>query len=115
MRNSELHGPLGQGTFREDRQWWVYGAGAPTVKNAFPLRPVPQPPSTRWRQLMLTNFLCISSDEFYTAMHIYHATPFFFCPQLGSRYPTLCFFNTLSGKFSYTHAYRDNSFVLGAV
>lgn len=48
MRNLELHGPLGQGTVREDIPTVVgIPFWAPTVKNAFSFHPGPQPPTTR--------------------------------------------------------------------
>lgn len=65
------------------RQHWVYDSRAPTVKNAFPFHPVPQTPSTCRRQLMLTNFLCVLSAEFYVSMHICYATLFSFFGPTG--------------------------------
>lgn len=52
------------------RKWWVYSSGAPTVENIFPSHPTPRPPSSLWKELMLTNLLCIIPEAFYTSLHI---------------------------------------------
>lgn len=59
------------------------------------------PRSPLWGQLLLTNFLCISPEEFYASLHMYYTTASFFCPRMGSHYSTLHFLNTILPIFLY--------------
>lgn len=57
--------------FREDIQevvgiqFWGSNSG-----KYISLPPAPRPPSSLWRELVLTNFLCIIPEGFYTSLHI---------------------------------------------